>query len=369
MTAPRKIVLILGNGFDLDLGRETSYASFYRSDYCPKQYPAPLVKHLNDFRSQDRNSVRWLDIENELFDYYHNTVIHRGYDLLDPTESKFLSIFDPTIRDRSFYDSEYSQQIRSLQEKGLITVDRSWSAHINVPYLEDLRKNVFYRDHFAFKLIKQGLCDYLKSIAAVPLTTPAPFATTLLYVLSLSVKEGSELLIFSFNYTDLPSPYNISFKDQLTFIHGSIASDNIIIGTREGNRPYMQEYEFLQKSFDPKYAPPALSDDLLAADDVIFFGHSFGQNDRQYFKQLFSRQISDSPKKAHISIFTKDDSAVASLKRELQIQTGQNLTAFLATGAPFYKTDEIKVDGKVVTPFLTRILSNPDTIDQVLRKL
>lgn len=56
MAEPRKIVLILGNGFDLDLGLKTSYKDFWESDYCPKKYPAPLIRHLKQ-ASYD-NSVR-----------------------------------------------------------------------------------------------------------------------------------------------------------------------------------------------------------------------------------------------------------------------------------------------------------------------
>ena len=38
----KRRVLIIGNGFDLDLGRKTTYKDFYNSEYCPKKYPAPL---------------------------------------------------------------------------------------------------------------------------------------------------------------------------------------------------------------------------------------------------------------------------------------------------------------------------------------
>ena len=44
MAEPRKIVLILGNGFDLDLGLKTSYKDFWESEFCPKDYPAPLIQ-------------------------------------------------------------------------------------------------------------------------------------------------------------------------------------------------------------------------------------------------------------------------------------------------------------------------------------
>lgn len=44
---PKKIVLIIGNGFDLDLGLKTSYKDFWESKFCPCKYPAPIIDHLN----------------------------------------------------------------------------------------------------------------------------------------------------------------------------------------------------------------------------------------------------------------------------------------------------------------------------------
>ncbi|MBP5517465.1 MAG: hypothetical protein J6X91_02220 [Bacteroidales bacterium] len=47
MSESRKIVLVIGNGFDLDLGLKTSYKDFWESEFCPKDYPSPLIRHLN----------------------------------------------------------------------------------------------------------------------------------------------------------------------------------------------------------------------------------------------------------------------------------------------------------------------------------
>lgn len=44
---PKKIVLIIGNVFDLDLGLKTSYKDFWESEFCPRDYPAPIIDHLN----------------------------------------------------------------------------------------------------------------------------------------------------------------------------------------------------------------------------------------------------------------------------------------------------------------------------------
>ena len=73
----RSVVLILGNGFDLDLGFRTSYKDFYESQYCPKAYPAPLIAHLNKKWPGGLDQVRWYDLENELLNYFLK--IREGY--------------------------------------------------------------------------------------------------------------------------------------------------------------------------------------------------------------------------------------------------------------------------------------------------
>ena len=70
METSRKIVLVLGNGFDLDLGRKTSYRDFWESEFCPKDYPAPLIRHLNQKWEDGCEAVKWYDLENELLEYY-----------------------------------------------------------------------------------------------------------------------------------------------------------------------------------------------------------------------------------------------------------------------------------------------------------
>ena len=61
MATNTKKILILGNGFDLDLGRKTLYKDFYESEFCPKDYPAPLIKHLNEKWTDNLESVKWYD--------------------------------------------------------------------------------------------------------------------------------------------------------------------------------------------------------------------------------------------------------------------------------------------------------------------
>lgn len=91
---PRKIVLILGNGFDLDLGLKTRYSDFWKSDFCPKRYPAPLIHHLNQCWKDSIEAVKWYDLENELLNYYKSIPNPKiGLDIITDEEKALLKEF------------------------------------------------------------------------------------------------------------------------------------------------------------------------------------------------------------------------------------------------------------------------------------
>ncbi len=75
MEEPRKIVVILGNGFDVDLGLKTLYKDFWESKYCPKDYPAPLIFHLNSHGIDTKGKS---SPDGRLLEYLENRIIARG---------------------------------------------------------------------------------------------------------------------------------------------------------------------------------------------------------------------------------------------------------------------------------------------------
>ena len=82
-------VIIIGNGFDLFLGRKTKYSDFYKSDiYCPKDFPAPLIDYLNQWQpTRGLNDVKWFDFETELYNYSQI-----NHDIKDPISPAVKSI-------------------------------------------------------------------------------------------------------------------------------------------------------------------------------------------------------------------------------------------------------------------------------------
>ena len=58
-------LLILGNGFDLSLGRETRYSDFAKSRFWPENLKSELFSYLEE----KANLERWFDLESELARY------------------------------------------------------------------------------------------------------------------------------------------------------------------------------------------------------------------------------------------------------------------------------------------------------------
>ena len=138
-------------------------------------------------------------------------------------------------------------------------------------------------------------------------------------------------------------------------MHGSCSDGKIIIGTRD-DKEYDTNYGFLQKSFDPSFNPPALVADLQDADEVIIFGHSIGENDRQYFKAFFTQQTSYSnTRRKDITIFTRNSDSELQIKRSLQSMTDGNLsTLFGLNNLQIIKTGELEEDQSKLYDFLVR---------------
>lgn len=367
MGEPRKIVLILGNGFDLDLGLKTSYKDFWESEFCPKDYPAPLIHHLNQRWEDNMEAVKWYDLENELLNYYTTHCEHLAgdHDFLSEQELDFIRDFRPVDFEYGLY-AGYEDLIAKLVLKGVIQYHQENSVHLlSVPYKDDLQQSGSWRDKKALQLIKQGLCNYLK-IVNKQSVSDNNIASNVLYAITQAKEKGNEVSIYTFNYTALPNNDNFFYKDIIHYIHGECESGQIIIGTKD-SLGYREQYDFLQKSFDPNFNPPAIVADLITADDVIIFGHSIGENDRQYFKTFFKQQVSyESFKPKRITLFTRDDQSELEIKRSLQRMTDGNLSSLYVQ---IIKTGLVKDNPNSLKEFLLRYIDNEALIDSYIKNL
>lgn len=371
--ATRNIVLIIGNGFDLDLGLKTSYKDFWESDFCPKDYPAPLIYHLGKKWDDSLDAIKWYDLENALFDYYSNLKEPtKGEDCLTNEELQCFQSFRPYLWLNGQYTSHHILElIANLVDKGALTCKER--PGFDIPsidyndYKEDCFQSPIWRDEKALSLIKKGLCDYLKQYSS----NNAPYveSTAFQVVISLMNNQGYNINVYSFNYTNLPFESEGSNKGRFHFVHGNCLDGKVIVGTRDAD--YVKEYCFLQKAFDKHFSPPPIVDDLASADEVIIFGHSLGINDRQYFKPFFTEQSRfDRTKRKKITIITKDDSSEVEIKMALQQLTNNQLSVLMSKNdVTFIKTEMEPEDQNELKKFFLSHRIKGTTPKDIIQKI
>lgn len=362
-----KKILILGNGFDLDLGRKTSYKSFYESEFCPKNYPAPIIKHLNEKWVDNLDSVKWYDLENEILNYYEIIKTQGGdYDLYNASERKILLQIKqkPTHKTSSIIQDNLDVINRLLADNIL-----SLSSNNHLIVHPDAFLSPVERDVKAIQKIKYGLMKYLEEIQGGNIkegSVAAAVARAFVYD-----KIASQYhTIYTFNYVKLTNNIDANWSkrfDSITkHIHGSVENDNIIIGTKDYK--ISQEYDFIQKSFDSNYNPPAMVSDLMSANDITVFGHSLGVNDSQYFKPFFKQQSSVGASRKNITIFTKDKESELQIKRSLQEMTGCELSAlFSMNDLQIIKVDECRANSNMMfRDYIKRFCDDEYEVDMII---
>lgn len=248
-------ILILGNGFDLDLGLKTRYSDFAGSDEW-RRYSSE-ESNLFHYLDAKKEIERWFDLESELFNYA-NPKVQRSRTL---KEDKLY--FDQLHEGLKIY-------LRNQQKKG-----------INIKsYAAELLKAIVHNDLFHN--------------------------------------------IYSFNYTDInifAKQIGIALNSKCTYIHGSLAENSIILGVND--KRLVPNYDFLHKTMSPYYRSHNLFEDLYAANEVIFFGLSFGEIDFTYFEDFFKSQSSSDNvgnKKKNITIVTYDENSRSDILRKLNNQ-------------------------------------------------
>lgn len=354
MAGSRKIVLILGNGFDLDLGLKTSYKDFWESDFCPKDYPAPLIHHLNQRWEDNLDAVKWYDLENELLKYYISIRDpDKGGDFITEEELEFLKQFSSYGFACGWYNDK-GDILQSLVDKKVLFYQQGPLPRMRENQKEDCLKSPVWRDNKALTLIKDGLCKYLSALQ-LPRNASSTIAFQVLALLDEIAGKGSLVNVYTFNYTRVQLNGKAPDYAQIHYLHGKCEDGKVIIGTRDD--PNLNEnYDFFQKSFDPAFNPPALVEDLKEADEVIIFGHSIGENDRQYFKAFFKQQTDYShPNRKNIIIFTLNDNSEIQIKRALEMMTDWNLsTLYGLNNVQIIKTKNIDEDQQLLYDFLVK---------------
>lgn len=265
-----ELALIIGNGFDLDLGLPSKYSDFADS---PEFHDLARRMHDMYFEEERKNSLvlqiqqasnnsNWFDIEEEIHKYV-----------------------------------------------------------LNRPYLDE---NMIRHVRSEFDALKRALTNYLKRVSK-ELEHKAN-KQKLAYVLLMILQNSplSKINIY-FNYTnpelfmEMPTYHEIG-KGFFTYVHGSLRYDDIVLGCdlkkgEEVNRQlsFMYKYNMLNKANH-------VARHILEAKEIIFFGHSINEMDFCYFREFF-KDASAAPKPIrHLSIITYDETSERNIKDNIQNQ-------------------------------------------------
>ena len=302
-------ILILGNGFDIDLGLKTGYRDFMNNDnYWPFQKEpesySPLGQELKKIKEEN-----WYDVERALLQFaksYRQST--------DPFER------DPNVFTNCRYDYEclvsaLAEYLQAQQDEGEVNTDS-----------------------VAFRVLKRLLGNK-----------------------SLDV-------IYSFNYTDIKKilqriPGLPSINIPIVNVHGKLNDRTLILGVNEKEELSYNQFQYLYKTFNRHYRSNSLRYDILTAQEIIIFGHSLSEVDYSYFEDFFfslCQRDEDKSGKRKVTIFTYDEKSELQIKRwlrsmnqvQIELLYGYNDFQFICTK---YANDKDSVDGRRLLDFLLNI--------------
>lgn len=255
-------ILIIGNGFDLDLGLNTSYKSFIDTMYECEQHPESKNILIDDMIKKYRKCANWIDIELFLRDYA-------------------ISYSNKDIEKNRNIELEYRKLCNDLN-----------TFMVQYKYLDD-KKNYLGEYVYNIGTISSKLLEWISN------------------------QPNSR--VYSFNYTNmndvarsLNKQQNLNIKDfDIRYIHGETCSSYngriapIILGIDDVK--VKDEFKCMIKSTHSSYNSGIMSD-LPKATHVVFFGFGMGQTDHPYFKDFF-KMIENGKLNTRISVFNISNSS------------------------------------------------------------
>lgn len=269
----RKLLVVLGNGFDLDLNLKTSYKSFMESktfkDYLYASHSTNPYRKLNLFDylqdKFDGNDKKWIDIEIEL---------------------------------------------------------REFAKAIDLSDYDDIPKAIGYIE-LSFNQVRYALSEYLTKIDYSTIDLQSTAIKTIKAVI-----KARNCVIYNFNYTDirrLDNYFDVIPAFTVNYIHGTLKEKTIVIGFENIKLRY-PSLDFMIKYQSDSYSPPDdIRKDLEESEEVLIFGHTLGCTDHSYFQEFFQRQLElKREDRKQISIITFDAKSRRSVNREINEMTQNN---------------------------------------------
>lgn len=266
-----ELAIIIGNGFDIDMGIPSKYSNF-------------------------ANSPEFHDLTKRMHDMFYEE--ERGKSLVMQLQRAYMI--------SNWFDIE--------EEIHKYVVNNS-----------DLDENIIRLVRSEFDGLKKALTKYLKRITTNYTANKDRMSTYLLYKLRECPLTVAEI---NFNYTnpndflELPLQQELFNRAQhwFTYVHGSLRDNDIVLGCdlQEGEKvnrqlSFMYKYNMLNRANH-------VARNLLEAKEIIFYGHSVNEMDFGYFREFF-KAASASPKPIrHLTFVTLDEKSERSIKDNIRNQ-------------------------------------------------
>lgn len=349
-------ILIIGNGFDLNLGIASSYADFLTSGPFKKLIEENnfLASFLHTMSEQSQpTDVKWVDIEHEL-KAFCTLLLHSKTLVNEITKSspwsidKALHLFNnqnaikvfilKILHDEHKNDSSARSQMDFNQFE--FYLNASVFSYENKPYYDDIKQAAaalelklsvyFIEFKKEFVALKEALSEHLIKATDDWRSTNknTTYAFHLLRHGNLFDADKQTLHLdfnapvegkssftqaFSFNYTNTLGLTGFTStagaETQLHYMHGSLGNNNIVFGVEDG--AVDNKFLFLAKSAHAAFGEaPDLSPAMIAAEEIHFFGCSLGDTDNAHFQHPFTelshRNTSDKKRKIVFYVYGKD---------------------------------------------------------------
>lgn len=258
------VVLILGNGFDVDLGLKSKYTDFINEEEWKKlckglisNFPDKFkqVSLLYHMQKAGEDPSLWFDVENEIYKY---------------------------INANAFHENDSLKRIGQLSQS-------------------------------EFRLLREALYNYLQRISNEFEIKEEKWSYILLKTL---IESSNKVNVYTFNYTNSCALCNLPEID-FTYIHGSLDDSDIVLGCERKGREYIPEpFSFMLKS-NMISRPNNIIKKLHKANEVIFFGHSLNEFDFPYFKEFFEYICYPIDHELHLTFITKDEKSELDIRNNL----------------------------------------------------
>ena len=309
-----ELALIIGNGFDIDMGLPSKYSDFIRS----KEWKE-VVNNFNIYLQQK--------------DYQNHSLIAQ---------------LQMASQDSQWFDIE--------QEIHKFIVSHPDNTELDV---RDIKSE--------FEMIKKALACYLQRITANFTANKDRVSTYLMYKLRECPLTVTEIY---FNYTNpheylkLPLQMEVLNGAQhwVTYVHGSLRYNDIVLGCDlQPGEKVNRQLSFMYK-YSQLHKANHVARNILEAKEIIFFGHSINEMDFGYFKEFFKVASASPDPIRHLTVITYDDESERNIKDNIRNQgisvtdLYSNLWTFdvIHTSKLYDKNDE---ENKKWNDMIARLLS------------